>query len=303
MPTTLPGGTWQMIAVDICEHNKSNYLVMVDYYSRYFEVLYLPDIRSKTVINKMKSVFSKYGIPYECRTDGGKQFVCKEFAEFSSNYDFIHSVSSPYFSQSNGEAEAAVKIAKRCLKQEDPFIALMLYRSTPHSATGVTPAQLMFGRQIRTIVPSVASNLKPKWPNDSVVRANDTKYKESMAFNYNRKHGCKEHEEFQPGQSARMKTDNESDWKSVTICSKSNFPRSYIVKTNDGSLYRRNAKHLLPSKTPPMSQQSTMTSLPIESPSVRDYLDRKIGLNVKNTVSRLNDDNRTVSQNAKNFGR
>ena len=95
-----------------------------------------------------------------------------------------------------------------------------------------------------------------------------------MAYNYNRRHGTKPHGEFQPGQKARMKTDNESKWKNVTIESRTDFPRSYIVKKNDGSLYRRNAKHLLSSKTPLIPQQSTMKSLPIESPSVRDYLDR-----------------------------
>ena len=86
------------------------------------------------------------------------------------------------------------------MKKEDPFIALMLYRSTPHSATGVTPAQLMFGRQIRTIVPSVAENLRPEWPNDGVVRAADMKYKQTMAYHYNRRHGTKQHEEILPGQ-------------------------------------------------------------------------------------------------------
>ena len=39
----------------------------------------------------------------------------------------------------NREAESGIKMAKRILKQEDPFIALMAYRATQISATGASP--------------------------------------------------------------------------------------------------------------------------------------------------------------------
>ena len=32
---------------------------------------------------------------------------------------------------------------------------LMMYRSTPHSTTGVSPAELLFGRKIRTKLPQL----------------------------------------------------------------------------------------------------------------------------------------------------
>ena len=121
MPTPMPEGPWQKLGADICELDKLQYLVVVDYYSRYVEVVHLPDLTSKTLIYKFKNLFARHGIPYELRTDNARSFNSKEFLEFTQTYDIEHEFSLPHFSQSNGAAEAAVKIAKQCLKQEDPL--------------------------------------------------------------------------------------------------------------------------------------------------------------------------------------
>lgn len=138
--------------------------MVMDYYSRYLEIAHLSNITSRQVIFKLKNIFSRWGIPEQLVSDNGTQFTACEFREFAENYDFEQIFTSPHYPQANGEAESAVKIAKRILVQGDVFLALMAYRSTPVASMGVSPSQLMMGRQLRTTLPTMSSNLEPKWP-------------------------------------------------------------------------------------------------------------------------------------------
>lgn len=74
-----------------------------------------------------------------------------------------------YYPQVNGEAEIAVKTAKKILK-DDVFVALMAYRSTPILRSGVIPAKLIMGSRMRNIVPAIPSTLELKWPDLYQVR-------------------------------------------------------------------------------------------------------------------------------------
>ena len=65
----LPGRPWQKIAVDIFELDKQDYVVIVDYYSKFFEVSHLPNSKSKTVINHIKSHLARYGIPEKAKAE------------------------------------------------------------------------------------------------------------------------------------------------------------------------------------------------------------------------------------------
>lgn len=47
----------------------------------------------------------------------------------------------------NGHVERGVQIAKKILKQKDPFLALMSYRATLCITTGMSPAELLMGWQ------------------------------------------------------------------------------------------------------------------------------------------------------------
>ena len=75
------------------------YLLTVDYFSRYPEVARLTKTTSSFVISKLKDVFARHGIPEIVRSDNGMQFSAQEFAEFANTYGFEHVTSSLKYPQ------------------------------------------------------------------------------------------------------------------------------------------------------------------------------------------------------------
>lgn len=95
-------------------------------------------LTSAEVIVHMKSAFTRHRIPEQVISDNGPQYASEEFSEFAREYQFIHITSSPLYPQRNGEAERAVKTIKGFLKEGDPYLALLMYRTTP-LRIGYTP--------------------------------------------------------------------------------------------------------------------------------------------------------------------
>lgn len=173
--------------------------------------------------------------------------------------------------QANGEAESAVKTAKKILQQDDVFVAFMAYRSTPISATGVTPAELIMGRRMRTIVPAIPSILEPKWPDLDQVRRRNEHGKEYAKQYYDIKFGARKLHPLGPGNHMRIRTDKEKLWgDSGTVTSANHETRSYMVETDHGFL-RRNRRHLQHTGYPNVvnePQSRGEPSTPVESSEV-----------------------------------
>ncbi|KAJ7998092.1 hypothetical protein DPEC_G00218970 [Dallia pectoralis] len=103
LTTELPNRPWQRVAADLFQWQNGNYLVVIDYFSRYIEVCSLPGSTSaKQTIARLKAVFARYGCPEVLVTDNGLQFSCHDFAQFAQDYNFAHVTSSPRYPCSNG---------------------------------------------------------------------------------------------------------------------------------------------------------------------------------------------------------
>ena len=285
LPTELPNRPWQKIAADLCELDKKMYLIVTDYYSRYLEIAPMKTTTSQNVIQEMKTLFARWGIPEILVTDNGTQFTSCEFKQFAKNWDFKSITSSPHFPQSNGAAERAVRTAKHILKQVDKELGLLAYRATTIPSLGYSPSQLMMGRRIRTTIPTIEKNLQPEWPWQEELRQRDNLLKIREKDHHDHHHGVKELPKLSPGQLVRGKI-GEENWSQPMTVLEETAPRSYLVEGPRGTL-RRNRKHLMaiPQRPEPRGEpRQDQDDSPDEAPQPRPL---RCSSRVKRPVQRL----------------
>jgi hypothetical protein len=265
--TPLPRRPWEKIGTDLCEKNKQMFLITTDYYSRWIDIRKLGSTTSSRIIEKLKGLFCEHGIPDEIQTDNGPQFRSVEFEEFAAEYGFHHHTTSPHMHQANGAVERAVQTAKKILDSKDPPLALLNYRATPNSTTGVSPAEALMGRQLKTKLPVLPANLLPKPVDQEKVRETDAQKKEKQKFYYDRRHGVRNLWPLKPGQSVLVKTDEEKTWKNegkIILADPEN--RTYMLQTPTG-LIRRNRLHIQP---------TTKETPEVQPPNVEPETPKKI---------------------------
>ena len=86
IPHEIPTKPWEICATDLSELDKETYIVIADYYSKFFEVKKIASSSSKTVINVLKEIFSRYGIPVILKSDNRPAYSSMEFNDFAKNY-------------------------------------------------------------------------------------------------------------------------------------------------------------------------------------------------------------------------
>ena len=239
IPSELPDLPWQKVGTDLFEWRKAHYLLIVDYYSRYIEIAKLKGTTSEEVILHTKSIFARHGIPEVVISDNGPQFSAENYTRFATEYHFQHITSSPYYPQSNGEAERAVGTIKSLLnKEQDPYLAVLAYRSTP-LRIGYSPSELLMGRKLRSTVPLSRSQRQPQLPDAEAVRLQDNKIKEKQKKDFDRHHNVRDLPDLSPGDSVWVPSrDTEG------VISDEVAPRSYVVTTPTG-VTRRNRRSLI----------------------------------------------------------
>lgn len=228
---------WQVVAADLFFHSKW-YLIVTDYFSRFFEIFELNSLTENVIIEKVKELFSRYGICETFRSDNGPQFK-ESFKRFSQEYNFVHVTSSPYYSQSNGLAENAVKIAKSLIKKNCKQIdkALLAYRTTPLE-NGFSPAELLMGRKLRSHLPLISHKLETT--NTKKICRKENVIKDKQAYYYNKRHRTKPLSDLNVGDNVWM-----IDKRIYGTITEVLPYRSYIIETNQGQ-YRRNRWHIIP---------------------------------------------------------
>lgn len=237
----LPSAPWEEIATDLFEFQDKIYLLVIDYFSRWIEVYELKEMTSRRVIGKMKNMFARFGVPNRVRSDNGGCYASEAFNNFSKEYGFEHSTSSPRYPESNGLAERAVQTVKRLWKKSEDFNkSLMIYRATALES-GHSPAEIMLKRNIRTGLPSI------KITTSEEFEARDASLKSRQKRNFDKRTRAAHLSNLEPGTKVWVKT-NSQDGAPGIVIGEAEEPQSIVVQRGEREI-RRNRKHLAPLPT------------------------------------------------------
>ena len=172
LPYTHPSYPFQAICSDFFNVNGVNYLAICDRYSGWLSVFSLAKDDSKHVISVLRSYFARWGIPTNFTTDAASVYVSREMESFLARYGVHHRVSSSYYPTGNKRSEVAVKSAKRMIMENltpsgsldsDKFArALLIHRNQTDPVSGLSPAQVIFGRQLRDHLPLQPEKFQPR---------------------------------------------------------------------------------------------------------------------------------------------
>ena len=159
---------WSRIHIDFAGPlNDHYYLIIVDSYTKWPEVLRCKRPTTGTTIDFLHELFARFGVVDCIVSNNGTQFTSAEFKSFCSTFQVKHITTPQYHPRSNGQAERFVDTLKRALKkaQGTPMDEalqqfLHVYRITPNPNTPivVSPVETMFTRKVR----SVFDKLLPK---------------------------------------------------------------------------------------------------------------------------------------------
>nr|XP_034329426.1 uncharacterized protein LOC109619056 isoform X3 [Crassostrea gigas] len=226
--------------------------VLVDYYSRYKVIEIMKSTTGEKTVSCLKKIFSVSGLPLSITTDNGPQFVSDVFSNFMHENQIQYKRTTPLWPQANGEVERQnrslmkrIRIAQSEKKnwKEELETSLLMYRSVPHSVTGISPAELMFGRKIRTKIPQV----RDFHIDDFEVRDRDSELKEKGREYSNAKRGSTD-SDISPGDKVLVKQTQNRDKMTPTfrpepMTVKAKYGNSLTLDA-DGVEYKRNITHV-----------------------------------------------------------
>ena len=183
------------------------------------------------VIEKLKPIFARNGIPEIVKSDKGTHYSFAKFDKFANVWMFTHVTSSPTYPKSNGLAQKTVQTVKITLEKtkrdgKDPYLAILEQRNTPVD-NYKSPAQLSMGKRLRSRLPSTTNHLLPETPSHQETQRRLHK-KQTQQKAYHDKSAIAL-PPFKTGELMRFHRDDECE--PARIIEVSNSPRSYNIET------------------------------------------------------------------------
>lgn len=191
-------------------------------------------VRTKAVhVRKFiwEHIICRFGVPAMIISDNGKQFDCDTIKSLCEVLHIKHNFSTPYYVQSNGQAEETNRVILENLKKTldkskgrwTEFLhgVLWAYRTTPRRSTGFAPFTLAYGTEavlpVELLVPTTKTLAERSGLNSEIlskdkemleeVRDEASRrlaiYQQSMKQQYNKK---VREQTFLPGEQVLRRT-------------------------------------------------------------------------------------------------
>ena len=182
-----PPEPWRRLHIDYAgPFYGKMFLLVIDAHSKWLEVEIVNSANTITTLEKLRRIFATHGLPSTIVTDNGSVFTSEEFQTFVLRNGIVHSRTTPYHPASNGQVERVVQMFKEGIKRSGSGSLetklsrfLFHYRTTPHTTTGATPAELLMGRHLRTHLdvmhPDLTMGVESKQEKQRVDRNKGTK--------------------------------------------------------------------------------------------------------------------------------
>ena len=265
MTEEIPSRPFESVSADFFSTAGKSFLVYVDRLSGWPVVASCGnDTTAASTIKLFRHFFSDLGVPVRLRTDGGTQFTSYDFKDFLRRWGVIHDVSTPHYPQSNGHAEAAVKSVKHLIMKVAPsgtfneefYRCLLELRNTPRQ-DGRSPAQILYGRPLRSCVPAHRSSFAAVWQKqtEECERRAAARYKAAKA-------SYDAHSRPLPpldiGTHVRAQNPVSKRWDKVGVVMKKGRSRDYLIRMTSGRVLWRNRRFLRVVPSPPFNPEEAV---------------------------------------------
>ncbi|GKB97461.1 reverse transcriptase domain-containing protein [Tanacetum coccineum] len=131
-------------------------LVAIDYVSKWVKAQAFPTSDARNIVNFLKRLFARFGIPKTLISDRGTHFCNYQIEKAMKRYGVVHRFSTAYHTQTNGQVENTNRALKRTLektignnrkdwsyKLDD---ALWAFRTAFKTPLGTTPFRIIYGK-------------------------------------------------------------------------------------------------------------------------------------------------------------
>lgn len=251
----MPDRAWQEIAIDFFTAKEcATFLVTVDYYSRFIKVIEMKGTNAAKTIEALETIFQEQTYPESIRADNGPPFSSEEFSNYCTRKNIRLIRTIPYWPQMNGLVERQNQGILRTLRIAKAINAdwrkairdyVYAYNTTPHSVTGRAPMELLTGRPVKDLLPSLRT--EPYWNRDEASRDNDAinKMKGKLYADHRRR---AKPSEIDVGDNVMLrnyetgKLEPKFKLDKFTVVKKSG--NDTIVTNEEGVMYRRPVTHL-----------------------------------------------------------